>query len=369
MRFTVDSQKLYEGFQYVGSIITSMIPRPLYQNVKIAATTDSVLLSATDLEIGLRIEITNVETDQAGSVLLPEAKVSQILGTAPGENITFEGDKTAVTIKTEDSEFRIYAESAEEFLDVPSVNGEGICIDPDVLRYMVRRTVFATAEERGRYALNGVLISVAKDGSIEMAAADGARMALVRKKVSNPEAAEVFVIVPKKGVEQLACLAGLCSDPVRFRVTENQLIAENTVGGLCAQLVEGQFPDYQQIIPGQQEIKVELPTKPFLNAISRAALVATERTNVVDLSFSDAGLLIHAESAEFGSSEVRLRVTYEASPKEISFNPVFLEDALKVLERDSVRLEFSDRASPATLRAGVDFTYVISPVVREEAEA
>ena len=188
MKFTADRQALHTAFQHTGSIITSTIARPIYQNVKLEVAEDALHLSATDLEVGLNAKVDRVEVQEQGIVLLPQGRVSSILGATPDERISFSGDQDAVVIESSDSKFRIVAEDPSDFLDIPELPGDGLIeVDADVLSYMVRRTAFAAADERGRYALNGLLLVVDQDGNFEMVGADGSRLANVKKKVSNPE--------------------------------------------------------------------------------------------------------------------------------------------------------------------------------------
>ena len=370
MKLVADRSALYAAFQHAGSIITSTITRPIYQNVKMEAAGESVLLSATDLEVGITLKVDHVQVEEEGEVLLPEARVARILSATPDETISLVGDKSAVTIESSDSKFRIVVEDPSDFADVPAMTGDNLIeMDPDVIQYMVRHVAFATAEERGRYALNGVLLIVSEDGDFEMVAADGARLARVRKKASNPGKKSVDCIVLKKGIEQLARVAALSEEPIRVQVTENQLLAANNAGRLCCQLVEGQFPNYREVIPKDCKVKMELPAKALLNALTRAALLTSEQTRAVDFTFSEDLLVLASQSPDLGEAEVRLPIDYKGEKVQIAFNPEYVADMLKVVERESVKMEFNDRRSPCVLRSGVDYVYVVSPVVREEAEA
>jgi DNA polymerase-3 subunit beta len=369
MKLTADRRALHAAFQHVGSIVTSAIARPIYQNVKLDAKGADLFLSATDLEIGLCIKASKVQVEQEGSVLVPEARVTPILGATPDETVSIAGDESGITIETADSKFRVLGEAPAEFGDIPSLQGDAaIEIDPDVLQYMVRRTTFAAADERGRYALNGVLLVVDEQGSIELAAADGARLANVRKKVSNPGKTKIDCIVMKKGLEHAARLASLSEKPLRVQVTQTQFLAENDIGRMCCQLVEGQFPNYREVIPRDCKIKIELPTKAFLNALMRAALLASEQTRAVDFTFSAGLLTLSSHSPDLGEAEVRLPVEYKGEKAQVAFNPQYIEDMLKVVERETMKMEFNDSRSPCVLRSGVDYVYVVSPVVREEVE-
>ena len=370
MKLSADRQALHAAFQHVGSIITSTIVRPIYQNVLLEASGGGVFLSATDLEVGLRLKLSKVEVLEEGTVLVPEERITPILRATLDETVTLEGDESAVLLKSADGRFRILSQDPADFAQIPSLSEDArVEVDPEVLQYMVARTAFSTAEEKGRYALNGVLLLVDEEGGIEMVAADGARLATVKKKASNPRKTKIDCIVMKKGVEHAARLAGLSTEPMRLQVTETQFLAENDVGRMCCQLVEGQFPNFREVIPRDSRHRSELPTKPLLNALLRAASLTSEQTRAVDFRFSSGLLVLTSQSPDLGEAEVRLPVDYEGEEAQIAFNPRYIEEILQVVERESVKMEFNDRRSPCLIRSGTDYLYVVSPVVREEAQA
>jgi DNA polymerase-3 subunit beta len=341
----------------------------LYRHVKIEAVGDSVHLSATDLEVGLCLHVPEVEVQEEGVVLLPHARISPVVGATPDEAVSLSADDGAVLVETEGSRFRILGEDPAEFPVVPELPAEGIVeMDCDVLKYMVRRTVFATADEMGRYALHGVLWVLGSEGTIEMIAADGSRLAHVKKKATNAAGGGSEFIVPKPAMDQLTRLADFGTGIVRFAVAEGRLVAENSAGRLACQLVEGQFPNFRDVIPTESKIKVQLDTKALVSAVRRAGYMTTEETRVVDFRFAPGELLITAEAPDVGHAEVRVPLEYDGEEACIAFNPEFLEEMLSVVEREAVKLRFSDSRSPCVIKAGLDYTYVVSPVVREEAE-
>jgi DNA polymerase-3 subunit beta len=343
------------------------VARPIYQNVKMEALNGDVHLSATDLEVGIRIKAQGAIVEQEGVVLVPAGRVSSILGATPDETVALSGDESSVTIHSSDGVFRMVAENAEGFVDVPSLAADAAMeVDPEVLQYMVRHTIFAAADERGRYALNGVLVVVDEKGAFEMAAADGARLANVRKKLSNPATQSVDCIVMKKGLEQAARLAALSDKPLKMQVTETQFLVENEAGRLCCQLVEGQFPNYREVIPKDCKMKVELSTRPLLNALTRAAFLTSEQTRAVNFTFTKNLLTLTSQSPDVGEAEVRMPTDYQGEETSIAFNPTYIEEMLKTVGRESVKFEFNDGRTPCVLRSGTDYTYVVSPVVKEE---
>ena len=369
MKLVAGREALYQGFARVGSVIGSSIQQPLYRNVKVQASGEALWLSATDLEVSLTVRVPDVEVQEEGAALLPNARISPILGATVDEKVAIREDDGAVVVEAGEGNFRILGEDPADFPDVPELPGDGaVEVDPEVLRYMIRRTTFAAASEKGRYALNGVLFVIGPGDNIEMVAADGARLAQVQKKVSNPDGVQKEFIVMLKGVERLGHLASYGKEPVRFTATETQLIAENEVGRMACQLVEGQFPNYKEVIPTEFKVKAELPTVQLLSAVRRASYVTVEEAKVVDFRFSEGSLTVLAEAADVGRAEIKVAADYSGDDFQISLNPDYVEDMLAIVERESVKMRFIDRRSPCVIKSGVDYTYVISPVIREEAE-
>ena len=367
MKVVANREALYRGFHRAGSVAGAGIQQPIYRNVKLSAMDGDVYLTATDLEVGLTIKVSEVVVEKEGAVLLSPSRISHILADTPGEEVTLTDTNGSVNLKTADSEMLMLGEDPADFVDLPGLPDEGVVeIDAEELRYMIRHTAFAAAPDKGRYALNGVLFALGKDNAIELVAADGSRLAVVKKKVNNPGGIESSFIVLTRGVEQLGRLADFGEEPVCFVATENQFIAQNEVGRVVCQLVEGQFPNYKEVVPSDSKIKLSLPVRELLSAVRRARYLTTDETRVVDFCFSKNELAIRAESPDVGRAEVNVPIEYDGEDAMISFNPEYIEEMLTIVERDSVKMRFADRRSPCVLKSGLDFTYVVSPVIREE---
>ncbi len=369
MKLNADRQALSNAVQHVGSIITSTLSRPTLRNVKIDAATDVVYVSATDLEVGVCIKVEDVEVEEAGCALLIEDRVAPILRNIPDERIKIYGDEGAVNIESKDGKVRVLSEDPESFPVIEKMEKESVEIDPEIFNYMVTRTEFATAQEKGRYALNGILLKLDEEGILDIVAADGARLANVTKKVVNKENKEIDCIVSKKGIHEASRLAGLCKEePFMIDVSENRFKAKNSRGWMTSQLIEGQFPNYREVIPSSCKNKVEIATKLLLNAIGRASLMTSDRSRAVDFLFSGGNLIVSAESPDLGDAHIQLNVDYEGKEEKVTFNPEYLLDMLQVVKREGVKMEFNERSTPCLFRSGKDFIYVVSPVVKDEAK-
>ncbi len=368
MKLKAERQVLSNAVQHVGSIITSTLSRPTLRNVKLDAKPDAVYISATDLEVGICLKVDNVQVEEPGCVLLVEDRFSPILRTTPDEEIYIYGDDSAVTLESKDGKVRILSEDPESFPVIEEMEKASFEIDPEVFDYMVSRTEFATAQEKGRYALNGILLRLEEDGQLDIVAADGARLSNVTRKVVNDDKIEIDCIVSKKGIHEASRLANLSrEEPFFISVTENRFCAKNSRGWMTSQLIEGQFPNYKEVIPGSCKNKVEVDTRLLLNAIGRASLMTSERSRAVDFQFSGDDLVISAESPDHGDANIKIAVVYDGKEEKVTFNPEYLTDMLQVVKREGVKMEFNERNTPCLFRSGKDFVYVVSPVVRDEA--
>jgi DNA polymerase-3 subunit beta len=189
----------------------------------------------------------------------------------------------------------------------------------------------------------------------------------VRKKAANPADSEGTFIVPTRGVEQLMRLGDYGEQPVKFVATDKQFIAQNEVGRIVCQLVEGQFPNYKEVIPTDSKVKVQLPVRGLRSAVRRASFLTTEETRVADFCFTKNLLTIKAESPDVGSAELKINIEYDGEDVMVSLNPEFIEDILGVVEREEVKMRFTDLRSPCVFKSGLDYTYVVSPVIRDES--
>ncbi len=367
MKITADRKALFNAVQHVGSIITSSLSRPTLRNVKLDVEEDGVYVSATDLEVGVCVKVDNVKIEECGTVLLLEEKFSPILRNTPDNEIHLVGDEDAITLESSDGSVKILSENPENFPIIDKLSESSFEIDPEVFDYMVSRTEFATAQEKGRYALNGILVKLGEEGNLDIVAADGARLANVMKKVVNDEGKEIDCIVSKKGIHEASRLANLCKDEaIKIDVSENKFRAENSKGWMTSQLVEGQFPNYKEVIPTNCKNKIEIDTALLRNAIGRASLMASERSRAVNFQFSLGSLHITSESPDLGNADISIPVDFESEEETIIFNPEYLLDMLQAVKRESIKLEFNAKNTPCLFKSGTDYLYVVSPVVKDE---
>ena len=362
MKATCARRSLFEGLQVVGNVVSTSVTKQILSDIKIEVLGEEIELCGTDLEVGLRYRVRGASAEETGALVVPSGIITDILRTAPDEKLTLCVDGTDMIIEGKDSYFRVHGEDPAQFPSIPDFP-EGDCLEIEKadLLAMISRTVFATAQERTRYALNGVLTAL--DGNrCMMVSTDGRRLAMVRRKCKNVANYALQVIVPTKALTQIQKIVTEEDEHVRIRMDENQILVQTSRSTLYAQLIEGQFPDYETVVPSESKMVIELPAAELESAVSRAGLLATEESKAVKMAFTRDMLTLTSRDPEEGEAKVEMPVKYEDEEFTITFNPDYVADVLKAIDGEIVKLKLNEPDQAAVLTDSDDFTYVIMPL-------
>lgn len=389
MKVICDRAALADGINLVSGAVAARTPRPQLTCVKITATkeggTGELILSATDAEIGVKLSLSQVDVQQPGEALVPADKLRQIISAEDTEpTLTIEGDSSAFHIRSSFAHHEILGYPPSEFPPIPDFADvvEGTKDHPKAkallthaagsLAGLVARTIFATARETSRYAINGVLFK--RDGKrLEMVATDGRRLALARANLTGGEkdAKPVQAIIPSKALHMLLKLVREHDEPVQIAITDAQVLfsfgtaASPGRAVLVSNLVEGAFPPYEDVIPKDHDIKVTFDRDVLASRVRLASVLTNEESRGVRFKF-DGGkkpLELSSRAPEMGNSQVSVDLAgYEGGPIEIGFNPSFITDVLKVMEQPEVIMELKASNKPGLIKSGNDFLYVVMPV-------
>lgn len=386
MKVICDRAALLEAVNLASAVTASRTPRPQLTCVKLTAHADGELtVAATDSEIALRLTIASVDVQEPGEALVPADKLRQIVSAEDAEatlSLTAEGD--AVHIKGEDADFTLHGYPPADFPAMPDFQAAvagGAGQNParatfehtaGPLSDIIQRTLFATARENSRYAINGVLLR--RDGKkLEMVATDGRRLALCRATLPGAGTDEpVTCIIPSKALNTIQKLLSDPAETVEVAILDNQAMFNIGVGDdgtaratLATNLVEGAFPPYEDVIPKDQDIKVTFDRDVLASAVRRAALLTNEESRGVRMTFKGGDKLLELASRapQMGEANVRVELAgYEGGDIEIGFNPAFVTEALKVISDPNVVLELKAPNKPGLIKSGTDFVYVVMPV-------
>ena len=269
--------------------------------------------------------------------------------------------KNHASIRSGPAFFKIIGLSDSEFPPLPDFQGsKEFRIPQVVLRDGLRKTAYAISSDETRYVLNGIFASF-HDGKMTLVATDGRRLAMVDSDLEFPASHETDVIIPTKAVQELQRLLG-DSGEVIVKLTDNQV--SFTIGDslLASKLIEGNYPNYRQVIPGDALERVVISREALLETVRRVSLLASDKSNSVKLVFSENQIEVTANSPDVGEAQESMDVIYQGKPMQIAFNPEFLQAPLRALETTDVYLDLIDEMSPGVLRIEGTFLYVLMPM-------
>jgi len=370
MKAVCDRAALTRGVQVAAGVATPRSPKPALGCIKMEAQGNSMTLLATDLEVGIRIELEKMDVQEPGNGLVPADRLHAILRELQEDTISISASAEETKIVAPGSHFTILGNDPDDFPAVPEFPKEGaVTVAADDLLALAERTLFATAKENTRYALNGVLWEVEGNG-LTMVSTDGRRLSLARGKCKDGPKEKTSVIVPSKAMQLIErCLTDVdkVQGNVRLVLGEKDILLEAPPGDggrrvIYSRLVDGHFPKYEDVIPKDFDKKATLKAEWFLAAVRKAALLTNEESRGVMLKFSKDELVITSRTPEMGEAEVRMPVVYEGEALEIGFNPVYLIDAVKVVDAEEFTFAFKGASKPGVITEGRLFTHVIMPV-------
>jgi DNA polymerase-3 subunit beta len=382
MKVTCDREKLLHAFQTAASVAPTRSPKPILQNVKLEVRDDGATLMATDLEIGIRIDVPGLEVSVPGSVVLPISRFGSILRESSDEKLYLESDGRSTLVRGQRSEFRLPSENPDEF---PSVNlfaeEKYHELPARFFREIVRRTAFATDNESSRYALGGVLLELGED-RITAVGTDGRRLARQEgparavgggqpaKQGQTPGeagAGEAMTIVPSRAMNLLDKALADNEEDIQVAARGNDILVKSGKATIYSRLVEGRFPRWRDVFPRRDEpVRIDLIVGPFHATVRQAAIVASEERRGVDFTFGEGKVVLACRGAEKGESRVELPVAYDGPPRTVTLDPRFVSDFLRVLDPEQrFVLELQDAESAVVCNTEDGYAYVIMPLARD----
>ena len=360
MKIKAKKELLLSGIQITHNIITTKATLPVLSNILIETTSAGIRLTATDLDIGISCVIP-VDIQEPGGITVPAKRFGDIIKDLPGEEVNISTKKNnQVAIDTEFCQFKIMGLPAEDFPKLPEFKDkEVIRLEQDVLKQMLALVVFAVSLDEGRYILNGVLFKIHKNNLV-LVATDGKRLAMIEKKIKQDADKEVRVIVPIKTIQELS--RNLKEEgELSLILGNNQALFDLGQVVIVSRLIEGEFPDYQQVIPAASEYRATIDREQFLLAVKRAALLSTPDYQAVKLEFFKDKLVVSKSTPDVGESQEEIAVEYKGREIAIGFNPHYLSDVLKNLPDEKVTLELSDSEKPGVIRRD-GYIYIVLPM-------
>ena len=360
MKFKVEKSQLVNAIQTVQNVITTKSALPILSNILLEAQADTLKLTATDLDIGITCVIP-VDIQEAGAITIPAKRFSDIVKEFPLEVISVSTKKNnQVTIDSEMCQFKIMGLVKEEFPKLPEFKDQKVVkIDQGVFKRMLSLTAFAVSLDETRYVLNGILFKINKN-LLTLVSTDGKRLAMAEKKLAVESELEISMIVPLKTIQELG--RNLKDEgELSLMVSSNQALFDLGSVGIVSRLIEGEFPDYKQVIPPVSENKMKVVRSQLLLAVKRAALLATPDYQAVKLEVFKNKLVISKSTPDVGEFHEELAVEYQGRELVIGFNPIYLIDILKNLNEETISLEMVDGEKPGVIRLS-GYVYIVLPM-------
>jgi DNA polymerase-3 subunit beta len=361
MKFTVDRLKLQKALQKVGNIIGSRSMLPLLGNVLIKASEEGLELTTTDMELRL-VTTVEAEVSEAGVTTLPAKKLASLIGSFSAEKVEFdinESDLARITCGT--AKFTLLGLSSDNFpeeLEFKPVRE--VKVKESLFKRMIGSISYAVSIDDSRKVLTGILLSI-RENSMALVATDGKRMAMQDAAPDTVSGGDGDAIVPLKAMAEIR--RQLEGDGLLTVEIGEKMCRFSCAGAvLTSKLIEGNYPNYRQVVPSKFSCEVELPVAALLAKIETVALMIAGSNNSIILRFQDNQLQLQASSAEVGEGSDLLETSYEGDVFEVSFNPVFLADPLRNTDADMVRFKLNDPLSPVAVEAGEGFLYIIMPI-------
>ncbi|MGD0744524.1 MAG: DNA polymerase III subunit beta [Verrucomicrobiota bacterium] len=366
MNLTIAKEQILNGLQAVQNVVGARTTLPILSNVLMSVEGEKMEFTATDLDVTVACSV-EAKVRKAGAATVPVKKLFGIVRELNGSEIDIEVDeKNICSIRCGSSFYKIHGLTADEFPPLPKFKDDKkVTLPQETVKAMLRKTSFAISTDESRYVLNGIYISL-KDHKMTVVATDGRRLALVDEEVDLAEKSKGEFIIPAKAVNELNRLLQEKGEIViKFGENQASFALKDEKGFsvlVVTKLIEGNYPNYRQVIPSEVKERVPLSREEFLHALRRAEIMTSEKANSVKLAFGKNNLAITANSPEVGEARESLAVNYKGKEVAIAFNPKYLIDPLNALTEDEVFFELIDELSPGVLKINGPFLYVVMPM-------
>lgn len=368
MKLSCTQEKLNKALNTVNRIVSPRGTLPVLNNILIQTDKGRLKLAATDLEIGINTWI-GAKVDKEGAITIPSRLISDYISTNNDETIELEQKDTTLSLKSSRYDANIKGIEASEFPLIPEVKKEAtIEISGNNLKETIDQVTFSAAIDETRPILTGVLLK-AKDNQLKLVATDSYRLAEKTVHLEKKIAEEINVIIPQRTMHELSRIITSDEEKVEIRIGDNQIQFNFGDIQLVSRLLEGSFPDYEQIIPKKSETKTVLTVADFANSIKMASYFARESANNIKLKITAGqNMEVSAVSPQIGDNLSSVEAKITGKSVEIAFNAKFVLDVLSVIGCKEVVLETIDKTSPGVIRPvkEKDYLYLIMPLRVEE---
>src|SRR3990167_20224 len=382
MNLSFNGNELYKGFNLVTSIVPSSTIKHVLQGIRfevrnaVETAPDKqqsgavCTLTATDLEVLVKYTLSVKESVGEGSIVLPAVRVNNILREWAGNEeilVSFDAETGLKPVcncilKSGKGRFRIAGEDSSQFPVIPVADVKGFVeIDGGIIGDMIGKVIHAASTMRARSTLCGVFVKIDNE-EIVVAAADGNRLSMVKRKVENPGGVSMSGIATVKCLTFLQRFSSESKGVLKVGIGESQILFMSERGEVVSQLIDVQYPKHEDVIPKENDKRVEVKRDELITVVRMASFMTSEGYNVVKFVFKDDRLTLMSKAAEVGEAELEIDASYQGPDFEICFNPEYVLDALKASDSETVVMELKDNNSAALFRTGHEQLSVIMPI-------
>ena len=365
MKIICEKDELVKGSQITQTVVPPRSTLPILSNFLLEAENNQLKLSSTDLEVGVTCFIKG-EVVKEGAITMPAKRFGDIIRELPeGQPIEIKSDDTnQVSIRCGKSHFSLMGLSKVDYPVLPTFPAENFTLSREMLKTMFRKAAFAVSTDETRYVLNGVYMMIEK-GTIKLVSTDGRRLAYISREAAD-KTIQRTAIIPTKAVNELQRILNTDEkgDDVKVGITENQIAFNVGSITIISRLIEGSFPNYEQVIPKKHDVQVKLKVKETMQAVRQMSTLSLDKASAIRFTFGKNTLRISASAQGLGSGEAELDIEYSGPLLEIAFNPIFLIDILKNADDDTVAMELTGSLNPALVHPMKDPQYqcVVMPM-------
>jgi DNA polymerase-3 subunit beta len=356
MNFEIHKKEFLKGLSLMQSVAGRKTTLPILSHILIEGEKNSIYLTGTDLETGIREELT-ATVQQGGKASISAKKLYEIVRELPEEMIHIKKKENHwITLQCGKSIFNLAGLDPDEFPSLPTYQDEYFSkVSTHLMKEMIEKTVFAASNEESRYHLNGVLFSQSQQGTkvvLRMVATDGHRLSLIDRENQAIRGIEKGIIIPKKGVLEIKKIMGDQDGEEEIESYFDQTHGFFKMGKslMVIRLIDGEFPEYDQVIPKGNDKKIVMQKERIYGCLRRVSTMASERVEGIKLSLKRNSIELNSYHQDFGDAKEEVEVSYEGPPIEIGFNARFLMEALNVMDMDEVMMELKDEGSPGILK-------------------
>ncbi len=365
MNFTIEKEVFLRGLGRTQGIVEKRNTIPVLANVLLEGIDGELHVTATDLEVGMRSSYP-ANIVKPGKITVSAKKLYEIIKELPerGEIVFTAKENCWIEVKCGKAQFNIVGLSADEFPNFPPADkSSGVVLSSSLCKEIIEKTSFAMSQDESKYNLNGIFLKATEQEGqavLRLVATDGHRLSLIDKVIDGALPAELKrgVILPRKGVTELRRLAEEGEGDLTLTFHDNNAVVHKEQSVVVMRLVDGDFPDYERVIPKSNTQEALLAVDPFLHALRRMLILSSEKSRGVKMALKPGQLEVSSSNPELGDAREELDIDYQGPEIAIGFNARYLLDILQVQDENRIRVLFKDQLSPGLLQPENDQSFI-----------